>query len=172
MTGRVTDIRNLLGTGHEGTHQFTGIYAVHPSFLRHLTPGKKESVIPIFLSLIQAGERIGSVVVDEGAWWDLGDRDQYLEAHQEIFTPGNRFPSYDPAARAAWSPVHPGASVHPTASLRGVNLISEGAEVAEHAVLEDCVLWPHAKAAAGASLRRCIVRSGMEATGEQVNSDV
>ena len=44
-SGRITDIRNRLGTGDSGTHQFTGIYAVSPEFLPHLSPGKIESVI-------------------------------------------------------------------------------------------------------------------------------
>ena len=50
-SGRITDIHNRLETGSRVTFQFTGIYAVSPEFLGHLTPGKIESVIPIFLSL-------------------------------------------------------------------------------------------------------------------------
>ncbi|WP_009965081.1 nucleotidyltransferase family protein [Verrucomicrobium spinosum] len=171
-TGRLTDIRNLLGTGQHGTHQFTGIYAVHPAFLKHLTPGKIESVIPIFLSLIQSGTPIGSVVVDEGSWWDLGDRTQYLEAHRAIFSEGDTFPAYAPEARTSWNPVHPDAHVHPSATLRGFNLISQQAQVGQNAALEDCLLWPGARVAPGAVLRRCIVRSGMEANGELANTDV
>lgn len=171
-TGRLTDIRNMLGTGQNGTHQFTGIYAVHPAFLKHLTPGKIESVIPIFLSLIRSGAPIGSVIVDEGSWWDLGDRTQYLEAHRAIFSEGGTFPAYDPESRAAWSPVHPDAQVDPSASLRGFNLISQQAQVGENAVLEDCLLWPSARVAPGAVLQRCIVRSGMEASGNLADTDV
>ncbi|WP_050030667.1 sugar phosphate nucleotidyltransferase [Verrucomicrobium sp. BvORR034] len=171
-TGRLTDIRNMLGTGQNGTHQFTGIYAVHPAFLKHLTPGKIESVIPIFLSLIQSGAPIGSVVVNDGSWWDLGDRTQYLEAHRAIFSEGGTFPTYASEARASWSPVHPEAQVHPSATLRGFNLISKHAQIGEHAELEDCLLWSDARVAPGAVLRRCIVRSGMEASGELTNTDV
>ncbi len=174
-TGAVTDIRSMLGTGNMGTHQFTGIYAVSPAFLQHLTPGKVESVIPVWLECIKRGERIGAVVADEGQWWDLGDRESYLDAHAALgggvenghlrylstgMTPANA------------SFVSPKADVHPTASLRGVNVISEGASVGANATLRDCILWPGAKVADMAFLTRCIVRSGMTASGVLNGKDV
>lgn len=158
---RVTDIRNKLGTGNVGTHQFTGIYAVHPEFLEHLTPGKIESVIPIFLKLIQEGARIGGVVIDEGYWWDLGDRDSYLNAHAAMFRD-----------TTAATPISPHAVIHPSARLKGLNIISEGATVGSGATLEDCILWPGAHVLNDAHLQRCIVRRGMTASGNLKNTDV
>lgn len=160
-SGRVTDIRNRLNTGNAGCHQFTGIYAVHPGFLKHLTPGKVESVIPIFLKLIEAGESIGGVVVDEGFWWDLGDRDSYLDAHAALL-------SENPAAVA----ISPRAVIDPSSHLKGLNVISEGVNVEAGATLEDCILWPDAHVQKGARLQRCIVRRGMTAAGDLKNSDV
>jgi mannose-1-phosphate guanylyltransferase/mannose-1-phosphate guanylyltransferase/phosphomannomutase len=64
--GRITDIRNKRGTSNEGTHLFTGIYICSPQFLDWLTPGKVESVIPIFLKMIEQGAGLGGVVLDEG----------------------------------------------------------------------------------------------------------
>jgi len=159
--GLVTDIRNKLGTGNDGTHQFTGIYVVSPDFLPHLTPGKKESVIPIWLQLIQQGIRIGAVVVDDGYWWDLGDRVSYLEAHRALHANGATAPL-----------ISSDASVDPTAKLRGQNVISTGAIVGAGAELENCILWPGARVAEGAKLVRCIVRTGMTATGELNGVDV
>ena len=156
--GLVTDIRGKLETGNVGTHQFTGIYAVSPEFLQHLKPGRIESVIPVWLTLIREGARIGAVVVDDGQWWDLGDRESYLEAQ--------KFVCSDLAA------VSPEAQVHPTATLKGLNVISAGARVGVGAVLEDCILWPDARVADGAVLTRCIVRAGMTASGELTDSDV
>lgn len=156
--GLVTDIRGRLETGNMGTHQFTGIYAVSPEFLRHLTPGKIESVIPVWLSLIREGARIGGVVVDDGQWWDLGDRESYLEAQ--------KFVCSEMAA------VSPEAQVHPSAMLKGLNVISACAQVGAGAALEDCILWPNARVADGAALTRCIVRAGMTASGELVDADV
>lgn len=170
-TGLVTDIRNLLQTGHQGTHQFTGIYAVHPAFLPHLTPGKVESVIPIFLKLIKAGGHIGAVVANEGEWWDLGDRVQYLAAHQHLLSTRNTFPLYDPARQGGWQRVARGAEIHPTAMLTGATVASAGSVVGPGTLLEDCLLWPGARVAEGARLTRCIVRQGMLASGEAADTD-
>lgn len=157
--GLVTDIRGRLGTGDMGTHQFTGIYAVNPEFLQCLTPGKIESVIPVWLDLMGKGARIGGVVVDEGRWWDLGDRGSYLDAHREFLHPGV-------------TTVSPGAVVHPTAVLHGLNVISPDAVIGAGTVLEDCIVWPGGRVADGARLVRCIVRSGMTATGVLNGADV
>ncbi len=158
-TGLVTDIRNKLGTGNTGSHLFTGIYMVHPSFFQHLTPNKVESVIPIFLGRIQAGDRIGGVVIDDGQWWDLGSREAYLDAHRQ-------FNGLAPMpAISQWSRI----SVH--ANLRGLNIVGPRASVAGGAQLEDCILWPGAKVESSARLRRCIVRSGMSASGIHENRD-
>ncbi|MEY4485220.1 MAG: hypothetical protein RL693_2672 [Verrucomicrobiota bacterium] len=160
-SGKVTDIRNKLQTGNDGTHQFTGIYAVHPEFLKHLTPGKVESVIPIFIKLIQEGASIGGVVIDEGFWWDLGDRDSYLDAHAALL-------ERNPEA----APVSPQANIAPDSHLKGLNIISGGATVEAGATLEDCILWPDAHVLEGACLQRCIVRRGMTASGDLKNADV
>lgn len=157
--GLVTDIRNKLGTGNSGTHLFTGIYVVHPRFFDFVTPGKVESVIPIFLDRIQAGDRIGGVVVDEGQWWDLGTRDAYIDAHRHF------------NGLAPLPAVAQGATVSENAKLRRLNVVGPGVVVEDGAELEDCVLWPGARVEAGSRLRRCIVRSGIVASGEGVNRD-
>lgn len=160
-SGLVTDIRNKLNTGDSESYQFTGIYAVSPEFLKHLTPGKIESVIPIFLKLIREGGRIGGVVIDAGFWWDLGERDSYLDAHAAMFDVNQNT-----------SPISPHAHIHPSAILRGLNVISEGVTVETGVILEDCILWPGACVMKNANLKRCIVRCGMTASGDLKNVDV
>ena len=155
--GIITDILNRLGSGDPGTHQFTGVYMVSPQFVRELTPGKIESVVPVWLRLIQAGNRIGAVVIDDGDWCDLGDRDSYLDAHVQC---NNSLP-----------PLHPEARIALSAALYGKNTIGPNAVVGESAVLEDCILWPGAVAEPGANLKRCIIRSGISASGTHVNAD-
>ncbi|MDB6139337.1 MAG: hypothetical protein JWO94_2409 [Verrucomicrobiaceae bacterium] len=167
-TGRIVDIRNMLGTGNEGTHLFTGIYLVSPAFFEFLTPGKKESVIPIFLKLIAAGHRIGGIVIDEGHWWDLGNRASYLEAHRAIA----RMPSFPAHAPACHIQISDLAQVSSGAHLIGTNIIGPGAVVETGAVIEDCILWPGATVKGGAKLRNCIVRSGICASGEHVDADL
>jgi len=168
VTGAVTDIRNMLGTGDEGTHLFTGIYIVSPAFFDYLTPGKKESVIPIFLRLIEEGRKLGGLVIDEGQWWDLGNRTSYLEAHR-IIAQTEGFPAYAPTRHHAISDT---ARIAAGAQLMGTNIIGPGSVVEDRAVVEDCILWPGATVASEARLKNCIIRSGIRAEGVSVDADL
>jgi len=79
--GRVCDLRGLLGNPGVRRCCFTGIYAVEKAFWERLTPGKVESVVPVFVRMIaeQPGS-VGAVVIDEGRWEDIGS----LEAYERI----------------------------------------------------------------------------------------
>ncbi|WP_395730979.1 sugar phosphate nucleotidyltransferase [Prosthecobacter sp.] len=156
--GLVTDIRNKLGTGDEGKYLFTGIYACDPAIHDWITPGKVESVIPIFLNMIRSGAKLGAVVIDEGSWWDLGSRTAYLSAHSALN--GMYGPAIDPAAQ-----------IEAGAVLRGINVIGAGAVIEAGAQLEDSIVWPGGRVKAGADLKRCIVRSGIIAAGSAEDVD-
>ncbi|MDZ4405143.1 sugar phosphate nucleotidyltransferase [Prosthecobacter sp.] len=156
--GRVTDIRNKLGTGDEGKYLFTGIYACDPAIHDWITPGKVESVIPIFLNMIREGAKIGAVVIDDGCWWDLGSRTTYLSAHSALN--GMYGPAIDPAAQ-----------IEHGAVLRGINVIGPGAVIESGAQLEDTIVWPGGHVVAGSVLKRCIVRSGITAAGSVEDVD-
>jgi NDP-sugar pyrophosphorylase family protein len=157
-SGRVTDIRNKLGTGGEGKYLFTGIYACDPAIHDWITPGKVESVIPIFLNMIREGAKLGGVVIDEGSWWDLGSRTAYLAAHAALN--GLYGAAIDPAAQ-----------IQDGAILRGINVIGTDAVIESGAQLEDTIVWPGGRVAHGARLKRCIVRSGVTATGIEEDAD-
>ncbi len=141
---RVTDIRKLLGRA-EGTHLFTGIYCVSPAFLDLIPAAEKISVIPAFLELAKSGQ-IGAIVLDEGVWLDLGDRESYLQAHREL--------DLAPA-------VHPQAVVAGAVIERSV--VGPGAVVESGAVVRDSVIWPGGRVSANAVLDRCIVFSATPA---------
>jgi mannose-1-phosphate guanylyltransferase len=170
-TGLITDIRGKLGTGNEGEFLFTGIYVVEPEFFEWLTPGKVESVIPIFLAMIQKGARLGGVVLDGGHWWDLGSRSSYLDAHHALNQLNSHFPNYaalDARKRAA---IDPAAKISNEAKLSGVNIIGAQSVIGSGAELNDCIVWPGAHVSTGARLSRCIVRSGIEVTGSHTERD-
>lgn len=152
--GLVTDIRGMLGRA-EGTHVFSGIYCVNPDFLGLLPPREKVSVIPAFLELARRGD-LGAVVIDEGEWLDLGDREAYLQAH----------------ARLALAPaIHPLAKVHPEARIEN-SVIGPGAQVGAGASIRNSVLWPDARVEAGADLERCIVYSGLPVSASHCGADL
>jgi mannose-1-phosphate guanylyltransferase len=151
---RVCDIREILGNAC-GTHVFSGIYCVSPSFLDLLPTHEKISVIPAFLELARSG-KLGAVVLDDGVWMDLGDRDAYLLAHREL---------------ALASEVHPDAIVEIGAKIER-SIIGPGAHVAAGAVIKDSVLWPGARVAGTASLDRCIIYSTAIVSGIHANEDL
>ena len=81
--GAVCDIRDLLGNPGVRRCCFTGIYVVEKRFLGRLTPGKVESVVPVFVEMIrETPGSVGSVVIDEGTWQDIGDPEAYARIEQ------------------------------------------------------------------------------------------
>lgn len=139
---RVTDIRGMLGRA-EGTHVFSGIYCFDRGLLDLIPAGEKISVIPAFLELARQG-RLGSVVLDEGDWRDLGDPASYLAAHREL--------GLAPA-------IHPAARIDPSATVER-SVIGPGAEIGAGAVVRDSVVWPRARVAAGEEVTGRIVTEG------------
>jgi mannose-1-phosphate guanylyltransferase len=76
--GRICDMRGLLGRPGVRRCLFTGIYIVEKEFLRRLTAGRIESVVPVFVRMI--GEEpgsVGGVLIDQGDWHDIGSPEEY-----------------------------------------------------------------------------------------------
>ncbi|MCX6967768.1 MAG: sugar phosphate nucleotidyltransferase [Verrucomicrobia bacterium] len=157
-TARVLDIGHRLERA-PGTHLFTGIYVVNPAFLRRLRP-EKRSVVPAFLEMIEQGAGLGAVVIDAGAWWDLGTRKNYIEVHQQLR-------AADP--HTVW--VHPTAQVHPTARLTGATCVGAGAKIGPAAHLHDCILWEGTAIAQESTLIRCILTENQSACGAHTDTD-
>lgn len=151
---RVTDIRRMLDTA-DGTHVFSGVYCVNPEFLDLIPDGEKISVIPAFLELAKAG-KLGAVVLDDGVWLDLGDRESYLEAHRVL---------------------HLDKKIHPTARI-SENVTIENSVVGPHAkigtgsIVKNSVIWPGATVAAGADLDGCIIYSDAPVEGSHRDADL
>jgi mannose-1-phosphate guanylyltransferase len=136
---RVTDIRGKLGIA-EGSHVFTGIYCFDPELLDLIPAGEKIAVIPAFLELAKQG-RLGAIVLDEGDWRDLGDKEAYLAAHREL--------ALAPA-------IHPEALIHPSATVEKC-AVGPRASVGADAVLRNSVVWPDAVVGAGVVIDGAII---------------
>ncbi len=166
-SGRVVDLRGLLAPDWPHRYQFTGIYLVSPAFLDWLRPGQIESVILPMVEAIRAGERIGGVVIDEGVWSDLGDRQSYLEA-LKILASG--FPRGEKSARPC-PRLSSEAEIAEGVEIDAFSSIGPGARVGEGASLKASVLWPGAIVEAGARLDGVVVRGGRRVEGQQKNLD-
>lgn len=147
----ILDLRNARGTNHPDQFQFTGLSIVEPAFFTYLPEcGEIETIVTAWLRAIESGARIGGVVIDDGLWLDLGDRASYLEAHRLI-----------PAVIR----IHPTARIAASAQIDRFSSIGQDCVVEDDAVIRGSVLWPQARAAAGALLESCVVLSGQTAAG-------
>jgi NDP-sugar pyrophosphorylase family protein len=163
-SGRITDIGSRLQADVAGKFLFTGVYVVSPQFLAQIPAREKISVVPIFLEMIRRGEKLGGIVLDEGDWWDLGTREQYLAVHRHLKNiPHSAF------RIPHW--IHPAAKIAPTAQIQGATAIGAGAVVGENAELRDCIVWENAQIAAGSSLRNCIITTGQRVEGTHADAD-
>lgn len=151
---RVTDLRHALGVD-PGSHVFSGVYCIDPGFLELLPKGGIFSVIPTFVELARQG-RLGAVVIDEGEWLDLGDRESYLTANLQLdLAPG----------------IHPSAIVKPGALVER-SVIGPDCVIEAGAMVRESVLWAGSQIQAGASLDRCVVCSGQPVNGAYRDTNV
>lgn len=157
-TGRVLDLRRALRPDIEPAHMFTGVYVVEPRFIARIPAARKLSVVPVFHEMIRAGARLGGIVIDDGLWWDLGTRAEYLAVHASLAGRG-----------APW--IDRGAAVAPDVRIAGATAVARGARVGAGAELRDCVVWEGAEVAPGARLTRCVVADDARATGEHTDVD-
>ena len=96
--------------------------------------------------------------LDDGAWWDLGSRSEYLAVHAALAGKG-----------APW--ISHCAGVARTAKILGATAIGTGAEIGAGAMLQDCIIWQNATVVAGSRLTRCIIADGATASGEHTDVD-
>lgn len=175
--GGVSDIHRKLGTQPKQEFLFTGIYIIQPEFFARIPPETKISVVPVFLEMIRRGATLGGIVIDEGHWWDLGTREQYLDVHR-FFDTGKRIPDTEKfstcvpeAFLSGMSRVHPHAQVSRDAQLLGATVIGPRATIGEGAVLTDCIVWEDAEIAVGSCLENCIVTAAQRVQGTFRDTD-
>lgn len=81
----VRDIREQRAVEGLDYKLFTGIYLVRSSFLKRLTAGKIESVIPVFLRMMEdpaSENQIQGFLVDDRSWMDLGTLEDYQKVKE------------------------------------------------------------------------------------------
>lgn len=168
QNGRVVDIENKYG--HAGDYDFANISVWNPEIFSRIPPGRNISFIPIVVDWIGQGGKIGGVVCDDGRWFNIGSRAEYLEVHRIIHEERWK-PNY--VSTAEW-PVQVAADavVDPSARLSGFYSVGAGCHVGAGAILENTILWPGAQIASRSHLRDCIVRSNRKAEGEHIDTDI
>ena len=120
--GEISDLRGMLGNPYVRLCLFTGIYAVEKRFLRRLTPGKVESIVPVLVEMIrETPGSVGGVVVDDGLWRDIGDPEAYDRVKAGGIT--LHYDDGDKRVMMTGSPNAPcdGTSIRPASRMKPVN---------------------------------------------------
>jgi mannose-1-phosphate guanylyltransferase len=166
--GRVIDIENKYG--HAGEYDFANVSIWNPKIFQRIPPAQNLSFIPILVEWIGQGGRIGGVVLDDGKWFNIGSRAEYLEVHR-IIKEEDWKPAYVTAGE--W-PVQIAADafIDPSAQLSGFSSAGAGCRVEADVILENTILWPGAQIVSRSHLRNCIVRSHRKAEGEHSDTDI
>ena len=144
---KVLDLRGLLGRGTPD-HQFTGIYCTGPELFGLIAPGDVVSAVFAFVALAEEG-RLGCVVLDDGAWMDLGDPAALLDAH------------LSPPAEPGVPRIHPQASIDPAAEVDAESWAGPGAAVPAGTSLRRCLVFPGADVAPGEHEREVLWGDGV-----------
>jgi mannose-1-phosphate guanylyltransferase len=165
---RVVDVANRYGTS--GNFDFANIAVWDPKIFQRIPSQQKISFVPIVAEWIGQGGRIGGVVMNDGKWFNIGSRAEYLGVHrtilQEKWTPCYIETGEWPE-RIAIS-----AIIDPSVQLQGCSVVGEHCQVGAEAVLEDTILWPGAQIASKSQLYGCIVRSRKKTSGVHRNIDI
>ena len=158
--GRIVDIGNRYG--QTGNFDYANVSVWNSDIFALIPAGRKISFIPIVGDWIGQGGKIGGVVLNEGHWFNLGSRAEYLTVHQTI-ADGWR-PPY--VQDADWPQrIAPDATIEPGAEVRGFSCIGAGCRVGAGALVDDSILWAGAQIASHAQLKRSIVRTRRSAEG-------
>jgi len=79
---RVVDIAKRYGIA--GNLDFANIAVWNSAVFQRIPPHRKISFIPIVADWINQGGKIGGFVMNDGKWFNIGSRAQYLDVHRKI----------------------------------------------------------------------------------------
>jgi len=145
-----------------------GVYVLEPSVLEDiLSDGAYDFARELFPSLLAQGRDLRAVLLD-GYLQDTGTPAQYRKANADVLL--GRAPNV--RGQLIKNPpnytlIADGAEVAPRVHFRGINVIGQGAKVAEGAHLTDCILWEGAVVGKNVWLTRAILGLHSEVLADQ-----
>jgi len=154
-TGRVLDIKGALGSGIEGELDFANISIWNPTVFSRIPARTEISLVPILIEWMKSGGKIGGVALEQGGWFNIGSRKDYIGAHK-IIAAGRWSPTYMNAR--TWPLIADStARLSPGSRIAGGSYVGAGSRVEEQVLLEDSILFPGSFVAPGTTLNSCIV---------------
>lgn len=143
-----------------------GIYVLEPSVLDLIPPNEARSFeYDVFPSILERNLPFFGFTMEDSYWRDLGNPKSYLEAHRDFFDRRihgfsiDRSAVFDIATTASvdkLSVIGPGCVIKPGARIVR-SAIGPGVHVDEKAVIEDSVVWGHARISAAAEIRNSLI---------------
>ena len=165
---RVVDISRRFGVA--GNFDFANVAIWNRDIFQRIPPQRKISFIPILADWIGQGGKIGGVVINEGKWFNITSRAEYLEVHRVIIQEHWK-PHY--VKMREWPErIAKTATVGRSAQLRGCTVVGRDCCVGAEALLEDTILWPGSEIASQSHLDGCIVRARKKISGIYRNIDI
>jgi len=165
---RVVDISRRFGVA--GNFDFANVAIWNRDIFQRIPPQRKISFIPILADWIGQGGKIGGVVINEGKWFNITSRAEYLEVHRVIIQEHWK-PHY--VKMREWPErIAKTATVDRSAQLRGCTVVGRDCCVGAEALLEDTILWPGSEIASQSHLDGCIVRARKKISGIHRNIDI
>jgi NDP-sugar pyrophosphorylase family protein len=153
--GLVVDVRQMLKSGIAGTHDFANVSVWNAAAIAQIPTNKKISFIPVLVDWISRGGRVGGAVLEEGSWFNVGNRSEYLRLHKVIAREGWR-PAY--LAEPNWpASVDPAAKVSPGAEISDDSWVGANSLVESAAKLRNAIAWPNSIIRTRVELTECIV---------------
>jgi mannose-1-phosphate guanylyltransferase len=153
--GLVVDVRQMLKSGIPGRFDFANISVWNPPAIDQIPAGKKTSFIPVLVDWIGRGGQIGGAAIEEGRWFNIGNRAEYLRIHR-VIAEENWRPTY--LVDAGWpSEVDSSARVGAGAEISKDSWVGANSLIESSAKLRNAIAWPNSTIRTGVELTQCIV---------------
>ena len=170
-SGRILDLYGDSRSGPARGYDFAGISIWNPSVFARIPENTKISFVPILADWLEAGGKIGGVLLEENHWFNVGTRVEYLRLHQFIATQ-RWLPRYFRSSGTEWPVrVEPSAKVSANSRIEGVSYVGNNCSIDRDVSIEDSILLPGSSLASGVSMRSCIVAGIEVPAGDYVGID-
>ena len=149
----------------------TGIYILEPEVL-NLIPYQQDFDFSKDLFPLMLEQDMGLYgYVGEGYWRDVGNLDEYQQAHLDILKGNVKVEIPGTHQGSVW--IEEGAQVSENAKFEGSVIVGADATIESGATVTNCVIGAKAHVAAGAKLRDTVLWEGSRiGRGSQLTSDV
>jgi NDP-sugar pyrophosphorylase family protein len=142
---------------------FTGVHFIHPDVLKHLKPGKPESIIAVYQQLIREGNPPRALLVPGLFWREMGSLEVYWALNRELSQLPQDF--LPPLSTGSAICVHPQARIASDVYFQGMVVVGKNSRIMGGAHLDNVIVWDHALVEQNSRLKNCIVTDGLIVEG-------